>query len=93
MGELPPRLQVLYPFAPRRHATPDGALSYVDEGSGLPVVMLHGNPTWSFLYRDLILALRRDCRCLAVDHLGCGFSDKPARAAYTLAAHIARTRD
>ncbi len=94
MNALPPRLAVLYPFAGRRCDTPEGRLHYVDEGAGPAVVMLHGNPTWSFLFRDLILHLRAGWRCLAPDHLGCGLSDKPpgARAAYTLAGHIARAR-
>ena len=91
MPELPPRLKVLYPFAGQHSTTPSGQLHYVDEGTGPAVVMLHGNPTWSFFYRDLILGLRDSFRCLAVDHLGCGFSDKPQRADYTLAGHIDRT--
>src|ERR1700722_1930807 len=59
---------------------------YVDEGHGDPVVMLHGNPTWSFYYRNLIKALSADYRCIAPDHIGCGLSDKPddSRYEYTL---------
>jgi haloalkane dehalogenase len=56
---------------------------YVDAGSGEPVVMVHGNPTWSFLYRNLIAALMDRFRCLAPDHLGCGRSDKPTPERYT----------
>jgi haloalkane dehalogenase len=88
--ELPPWLKVLYPFSGDVFETPEGRLHYVDEGDGPAVVMLHGNPTWSFFYRDLILALRGECRCLALDHLGCGLSDKPQEAEYTLAGHIRR---
>ena len=55
---------------------------YVDEGSGSPVIMVHGNPTWSFYYRRLIQALSPDFRAIAVDHIGCGLSDKPAVAQY-----------
>lgn len=88
--ELPPWLKVLYPFEARTHACPDGRLHYVDEGRGSAVVMFHGNPTWSFFYRDLILELRPSNRCLALDHLGCGLSDKPQRADYALQAHIDR---
>lgn len=51
--------------------------SYVDEGQGAPVVMVHGNPSWSFYYRNLITALKDDYRCIAPDHIGCGLSDKP----------------
>lgn len=92
MTELPPRLKVLYPFTGRRlDCGGEGTLHVVDEGGGPCVVLLHGNPTWSFFYRDLILDLRRDHRCIAPDHLGCGLSDMPARADYTLAGHIRRT--
>lgn len=66
-----------YPFADHYLDTPDGRLHYVDEGAGPPVVMVHGNPTWSFLYRHLIVRLRDSHRCLAPDHLGFGLSDKP----------------
>ena len=58
-------------------------MHYVDEGSGAPVVMLHGNPTWSFYYRNLILALRGSCRAIAPDHIGCGLSDKPPDGLYS----------
>jgi pimeloyl-ACP methyl ester carboxylesterase len=59
---------------------------YLDEGHGDPVVMVHGNPTWSFYYRHLVLALRDTYRCIVPDHIGCGRSDNPddARYAYTL---------
>ena len=55
---------------------------YVNEGEGEPVVMLHGNPTWSFYYRSLIDKLSPGCQTVAVDHLGCGKSDKPSKAEY-----------
>ena len=54
-----------------------GKLHYLDEGTGDPIVMLHGNPTWSFYYRNLVLALRDSYRCIVPDHIGCGLSDKP----------------
>lgn len=57
-------------------------MSYVDEGNGPPVVLLHGNPTWSFFYRNLIPALRAEHRVIAPDHVGCGRSDKPSRRHY-----------
>jgi len=50
-------------------------LSVVDEGSGPTIVFVHGNPSWSFLFRDLILDLRKRFRCIAPDHVGCGLSD------------------
>lgn len=79
-----------YPFADKWMKTPEGfRLHYVDEGAGFPVVMLHGNPTWSFMYRRMIAALARDGRrAIALDHLGCGLSDKPQRWGYRLADHI-----
>ncbi len=57
-------------------------LAYVDEGTGPPVVMLHGNPTWSFYYRNLVVALRDTHRCIVPDHIGCGLSDKPPTSLY-----------
>jgi haloalkane dehalogenase len=66
-------------------------MHYLDEGPRTErraVVMLHGNPTWSFYYRNLILALRGDFRCIVPDHIGCGLSDKPQDYAYTLQQHI-----
>jgi haloalkane dehalogenase len=62
----------------------------VDEGAGEPIFCVHGNPTWSFFYRKLILGLRGEYRVIAHDHIGCGFSDKPGddRYEYTLASRI-----
>ena len=78
-----------YPFAPQSVVTAEGhRLSYVDEGRGPAVVMAHGNPSWSYLYRNLVSALRHDHRCIAPDHLGCGFSDKPQDWPYRLSGHI-----
>jgi haloalkane dehalogenase len=71
-----------YPFAPRALDVGMGTMRYVDEGAGAPVVMVHGTPTWSFLYRDLIKALRDRYRCVVPDHLGFGLSDKPLGASY-----------
>ena len=79
----------LYPFA--SHFLPLGAgqYHYVDEGCGEPLLMVHGNPTWSFYWRNLVLGLRDRYRTLAPDHLGCGLSDKPQNYEYTLRQHIA----
>jgi haloalkane dehalogenase len=71
-----------YPFASHHFQTDAGKLHYVDEGEGQPVVMIHGNPTWSFLYRKLIKKLSPKYRCIAPDHLGFGLSDKPADWTY-----------
>ena len=61
-----------YPFADRWLERGGSALHYVDEGSGLPVLMLHGNPTWSFLYRNVIKQLGGACRAIAPDYRMCG---------------------
>ncbi len=69
-----------YPFTPRFHEVHGGhQMAYVDEGDpDAPVlVMVHGNPTWSYYYRHLIRAVDGDYRAIAVDHIGCGHSDKP----------------
>ena len=71
-----------YPFEPRALDVGAGTMRYVDEGTGPPVVMVHGTPTWSFLYRDLVKGLRDRYRCVAPDLLGFGLSDKPAGASY-----------
>lgn len=63
---------------------------YVDEGRGKPLLMVHGNPTWSFAWRRLIQELSSDHRVIAIDHLGCGFSEKPQENVYTLDQHIDR---
>jgi haloalkane dehalogenase len=78
-----------YPFESHYFATPAGDLHYVDEGKGSPVVMVHGNPTWSFLYRNLIKRLRSEYRCIAMDHLGFGLSDKPSDWSYLPKDHAA----
>jgi haloalkane dehalogenase len=63
---------------------------YIDEGSGEPVVMLHGNPTWSFYYRHLIDRLGGSHRVIVPDHIGCGLSEKPddSRYSYTLGSRV-----
>ncbi len=80
----------LYPFESRFLATPAGRLHYLDEGKGEPIVFLHGNPSWSFMYRDVIAGLRGEYRCVAPDHIGMGLSDKPGddRYAYTLQSRV-----
>lgn len=92
MASFPPRLPdaiaSLYPFTSRWYSIEGYRLHYLDEGEGEVVVMLHGNPTWSFFYRHLILGLRESYRVLVPDHMGCGLSEKPQCYPYTLATHI-----
>jgi haloalkane dehalogenase len=77
----------LYPFA-SHYADIEGArLHYVDEGSGPPLLLMHGNPTWSFLYRDLIRGLCDRYRCIAVDYPGFGLSRAATGYGYTPAEH------
>jgi haloalkane dehalogenase len=64
--------EALYPFAPRELELRGARVHYVDEGDGPPLLMLHGNPTWSFLYRQLIRGLRDRFRRIAPDYPGFG---------------------
>ena len=90
---LPGWLRALYPFEPKRFDTGRGVMSYLDEGQGdEAVVMVHGNPTWSFFYRNVVLGLRGKMRCIVPDHLGCGLSDKPQDFDYTLGEHTKNLR-
>lgn len=66
-----------YPFEPRYFTANGGRMHYVDEGQGSPIVFVHGNPTWSFIYRSMIRDLSMKHRCIAPDLLGFGLSDKP----------------
>lgn len=93
MNAVPDWLQPLYPFTPKRFTTPGGAeMSYLDEGrsatDGEAVLMLHGNPTWSFYYRDLVKQLAPRFRCVAPDHVGMGLSEKPETYRYTLKQRV-----
>jgi pimeloyl-ACP methyl ester carboxylesterase len=78
----------LYPFESHFMDVGGHRLHYVDEGAGEPLLFVHGNPTWSFYWRNLILGLRDRYRCVAVDHIGCGLSDKPQQYEYTLQRRI-----
>ena len=77
-----------YPFASNYFNVGPHRLHYVDQGQGSPLLFVHGNPTWSFYYRDLINQFRNSHRAIAVDHLGCGLSDKPQSFDYCLQDHI-----
>jgi cis-3-alkyl-4-acyloxetan-2-one decarboxylase len=83
-------LQKHYPFTGHRLDLDGLSYHYLDEGAGDPVVMVHGNPSWSFYYRNLVLALRDRYRCIVPDHIGCGLSEKPGdeRYDYTLSRRV-----
>ena len=66
---------------------PAGRMHYVDEGTGAPILFVHGTPTWSFEWRHLIRAFSATHRCIAPDHLGFGLSDRPRNFPYTPEAH------
>jgi len=66
-----------YPFKSHYFQQPIGRMHYVDEGQGDPIVMIHGNPGWSFEFRKVIREMSRTNRCIAPDHIGFGLSDKP----------------
>jgi pimeloyl-ACP methyl ester carboxylesterase len=66
-----------YPFTPKEFDLPMGTLRYVDEGLASPIVMVHGNPSWSFEYRALLKHFSKTNRVIAPDHIGFGLSDKP----------------
>ncbi|MEX3017617.1 alpha/beta fold hydrolase [Gymnodinialimonas hymeniacidonis] len=90
-------LQDEYPFASHFIDTPMGRMHYLDEGAhtgGSTVLAVHGNPSWSFLYRVLVKGLSSDRRVVVPDHIGFGLSDKPDdEHAYTLKAHIDHLED
>jgi len=73
----------IYPFENNFHSVAGGhSMHYIDEGKGDPVVMVHGNPTWSFYYRNLVKQLSPNYRCIVPDHIGMGLSDKPGDETY-----------
>jgi pimeloyl-ACP methyl ester carboxylesterase len=76
-----------YPFTSRWIDLSAGRMHYVDEGKGEPLLFIHGTPTWSFEWRQLIQAFAPHYRCIAPDHIGFGLSDRPRGFAYTPEAH------
>jgi haloalkane dehalogenase len=67
----------LYPFENKYIRLNAGNMHYVDEGKGEVILFIHGTPTWSFMYREFVKDLSKDYRCIAIDHLGFGLSEKP----------------
>lgn len=80
----------LYPFDGKYFQNKGLRQHYLDEGAGDPVVMVHGNPTWSFYYRNLVRELSPKYRTIVPDHIGCGLSEKPGddRYSYTLERRV-----
>ena len=76
-----------YPFRSSYRQANGHRQHFVDEGQGEPFLFVHGNPTWSFYWRHLIVALRDDYRAIAPDHVGCGLSDKPESFDYSIRSH------
>jgi haloalkane dehalogenase len=76
-----------YPFTDHWMPYRDGYVHYVDEGQGAAVLLLHGNPTWSYLYRDVIKELRGECRVIAPDYPGFGMSKAPTQYGFTPREH------
>lgn len=78
-----------YPFHSNYYAINGHSLHYLDEGKGEPILFVHGTPSWSFDFRKVIQRLKPDFRCLAIDHMGFGLSDKPEQYDYTTQQHAA----
>jgi haloalkane dehalogenase len=77
----------LYPFRSRWLDSRAGRVHYIDEGEGPVLLFLHGWPTWSFLYRGVVVRMRRRFRCIAADYLGFGLSEHPRDFGYTPKDH------
>jgi haloalkane dehalogenase len=87
--QLPESLKAIYPFESHYVKLENGEnMHYISEGSGETVLLLHGLPTWSFFFKNLILLLRNDFKCIAIDHIGYGLSDKPRKYDYSIKTHI-----
>ncbi|MDQ0885522.1 haloalkane dehalogenase [Paenibacillus sp. V4I9] len=76
-----------YPFKDHWMPYGDGMIHYVDEGQGPVILLLHGNPTWSYLYRNVIRELSGECRLIALDYPGLGMSRAPSDYGYTPKEH------
>jgi len=76
-----------YPFSPNYFSVNSHRLHYIEEGSGDVLLFVHGTPSWSFDFRKVIVQLRDSFRCIAIDHIGFGLSDKPAVYDYSTIYH------
>jgi cis-3-alkyl-4-acyloxetan-2-one decarboxylase len=88
--QLPEHVKPLYPWQGQKIAVDGGALHYLDEGprDGPVLLCLHGNPTWSFYWREVVKRFSDRYRVVVPDHIGCGFSDKPQDWGYKLDDHV-----
>jgi pimeloyl-ACP methyl ester carboxylesterase len=91
MGGIPAgeTFEGTFPFEPHFTTAPGFRMHYVDEGSGEPIILIHGEPTWAYLYRNFIPPLSRHFRVIAPDNMGFGKSETPPDASYTLERHAA----
>jgi haloalkane dehalogenase len=76
-----------YPFTDHWMPYQDGHVHYIDEGQGPAVLLLHGNPTWSYLYRNVVKELSQECRLIALDYPGFGMSKAPSGYGFTPQEH------
>lgn len=76
-----------YPFSSHYFDINGYKLHYIDEGVGDVVLFVHGTPSWSFDFRNIIKALKSNYRCMAIDHIGFGLSDKPVQYDYSTQNH------
>src|SRR5687768_9211825 len=76
-----------YPFASNYYLINRHRLHYTDEGKGKIILYIHGTPSWSFDFRNVTANLRKDFRCISVDHIGFGLSDKPENYDYSTMNH------
>ena len=77
-----------FPFQPRFSGAAGFRMHYIDEGEGEPVVCLHGEPTWGYIYREFVPPLSRHWRVVVPDHMGFGKSETPQDRSYTLETHV-----
>lgn len=77
-----------FPFTPHFSTAPGFRMHYVDEGKGRPVVLLHGEPTWGYLFRQIIPRLSQNYRVIVPDHMGFGKSETPQDRDYIVQAHV-----
>ena len=95
MSHVPPFTpdRRLFPFESKWFDSSAGTVHFIDEGVGDPILFLHGNPTWSFLYRGIVIRLKKRFRCIAIDYPGFGLSEAPDNYGYTPADHARVVRE